>query len=132
LFFESQYSETNSGSSIGGSVLGNGNATLKSWNSGASATWTEPPNATTQLKARVTDTYYYGAGTTTISRVIYDGLAAGGAEATIWRTASGKYNLTGNYWGLVVPTATQVIEFNPNTADFTQFKTTPISGTGPQ
>lgn len=132
LLFESQYSETSAASAISGAVLGSANATLKSWGTGASASWTQPTGSHSQLKARVSDTYYYGLGTTTITRVIHDVLADGGAEATIWRTSSGKYDLTGNYWGLVVPTATQVIEINANTADFTAFKTTPISGTGPQ
>lgn len=131
LMYEASYSEDTSTSSISGKVYSD-SATLQSFQSNTSATFYEVPFDTyAKLQIVVNDSYAYGSGTMTLSRVAYTTAATGGTEMSGVLT-SGSFNATGNYWGVTVPTATQVQEMVSGTVNFTQFKTTPVSGTGPQ
>ena len=86
----------------------------------------------TSLQARGIDSTYSYGGSTTISQVVQLGAATPAVEMGALRNTSGKIVATGNYWGVTVPTTTQVNELLSATIDYTAFKTTPISGTGPQ
>jgi len=86
----------------------------------------------TSLQARGNHSTYSYGGSTTISQVVQLGAATPAVEMGALRNTSGKIVATGNYWGVTVPTTTQVNELLSATIDYTAFKTTPISGTGPQ
>jgi len=131
LYFKASYSESPNYSGLSGAILG-GNTTIKSFSTNAGSAWYDTTAGKyTSLKARANDTYKYGSCTTTLQGAVYNQKSTSDVEMTAM-LVSKKLTATGNYWGVTVPTSTQARELLPATIDFTQFKTTPIAGTGPQ
>ena len=131
LFVEAYYAETSSTTSITGYIY-SGGANLKTFQSNASKHWFDvEPGTYKSLQAKVNDSYYGQSGKLTIYQAMYSAKSTIATEMTVMQS-SGKFDAKGNYWGVTVPTSTQVVEYKTGTVDFTSFKTTPISNTGPQ
>ncbi|GMV40888.1 MAG: hypothetical protein AMXMBFR64_26040 [Myxococcales bacterium] len=131
LHFEASYSEDTSTTSISGKVY-SGATTLQSFGTNLGLTFYDVAFDTyTALSIIVNDAYAYGSGTMTLARIAHTTPATGGTEMS-GVLSGGTLSATGNYWGVTVPTATHVQEMVVGSINYTQFKTTPVAGTGPQ
>ncbi|MBT9558309.1 MAG: right-handed parallel beta-helix repeat-containing protein [Myxococcales bacterium] len=131
LYTAGGHTNTSGSSNITGAIIGDGIS--KSFSQTTATAWYDwALPGVSSVYAQVVDlTSSYG-GSTSITQVVQSAPGTPAAEMAALRTTSGKIIATGNYWGVTVPTSTQVTELTSATIDYTAFKTTQIGNTGPQ
>ena len=139
LTFLASYSETGGSSSypyVSGSVQGSGGTAIVGFTNTTSANWYDAwDRQTHQLRAEVVDGTSGAGGTTSVTKVIFLGPTTEDPPRLVEMTvqfSSGTFDAKGNYWGVFPDVASRVQEFTVGTADYTGFKSTQVSGTGPQ
>ncbi len=135
-FIKAGFSETDWYNDIYGYVRNAANDNnIKSWSSASSGAWSSIASYNaTSLYCVVSDDYNSAYGTTTLYKVFFHTSTIDPPRVVEMSAIlrAGVLDCTGNYWGVFgSEVADRIIQSDPNVVDFSGFKSTAVSETGP-
>ncbi len=134
LYAKATYSETSSTSSLSGAIQTDAGVTLITIATTSSEWYDVSGAAPTGLSVFVNDNTSYGSASISLDSVLSLQTVVDFPRQTEMSVVlnSGTVDATGNYWGTFPDVASRVLEAESGMADYSGFKSTQVSGTGPQ